>query len=141
MKRAANNGLQDNLTDARALAQARTHGLPPLAANTHRRDPAWRDALAARQLPFRQLLQRCGLCVDGDHIPAAAQQFDDVATAAAAEIDGQCVGGRRSEGIERGEFRPVPIDSVARMMMAYADGMWLHREWTELGDDIGVLID
>jgi AcrR family transcriptional regulator len=45
------------------------------------------------------------------------------------------------EGIERGEFRAVPIDSVARMVMAYADGMWLHREWNELGDDIGVLME
>ncbi len=46
-----------------------------------------------------------------------------------------------AEGISAGEFRPVPIDAVARMTMAYADGMWLHREVNELGDDIGVLLD
>jgi AcrR family transcriptional regulator len=45
------------------------------------------------------------------------------------------------EGVEQGEFRPIPVDSVARMIIAYGDGMWLHREVNELGDDIGVLID
>ncbi len=45
------------------------------------------------------------------------------------------------EGVAQGEFGPVPVDSVARMIIAYGDGMWLHREVNELGDDIGVLID
>jgi AcrR family transcriptional regulator len=45
------------------------------------------------------------------------------------------------EGIERGEFRSLPVDAVARMIIAYGDGMWLHREVNEIGDDIGVLID
>jgi AcrR family transcriptional regulator len=45
------------------------------------------------------------------------------------------------EGIARGEFRALPADAVARMMLAYGDGMWLHREVNELGDDIGVLLD
>lgn len=45
------------------------------------------------------------------------------------------------EGVERGEFRPVPVDAVARMIIAYGDGMWLHREVNETGDHIGVLVD
>lgn len=34
-------------------------------------------------------------------------------------------------GIERGEFRPLPADAVARMIMAYFDGAWLHQELLE----------
>lgn len=32
------------------------------------------------------------------------------------------------EGIENGEFREVPVESTARMIMAYLDGAFLHRE-------------
>ncbi|MDK1021644.1 MAG: TetR/AcrR family transcriptional regulator [Candidatus Hydrogenedentes bacterium] len=32
------------------------------------------------------------------------------------------------QGMENGEFREVPVDSVARMIMAYLDGALLHRE-------------
>ena len=32
------------------------------------------------------------------------------------------------QGIEDGEFREVPVDSAARMIMAYLDGALLHRE-------------
>lgn len=46
-----------------------------------------------------------------------------------------------AEGVESGELRPVPVEAVARMTMAYADGMWLHRELNEIGGDIGVLLD
>ena len=35
------------LPDARLLAQAREHGMPPLAANSLARDPVWRAALAS----------------------------------------------------------------------------------------------
>ena len=45
------------------------------------------------------------------------------------------------EGVKSGEFRPIPLDAVARMIIAYGDGLWLHREVNEIGDDIGVLID
>ncbi len=45
------------------------------------------------------------------------------------------------EGIASGEFRRVPTDQVAGLVMAYSDGTWLHRELRESGDDIGVLLD
>ena len=32
------------------------------------------------------------------------------------------------EGIASGEFRPVPVEQVARLTMAYMDGALLHRE-------------
>src|SRR5262249_47217509 len=31
------------------------------------------------------------------------------------------------EGIDAGEFRPMPIDAVARMIIAYGDGIWMDR--------------
>jgi AcrR family transcriptional regulator len=45
------------------------------------------------------------------------------------------------EGIASGEFRPLPADAVAGLIMAYGDGSWLHRELRGTGDDIGILID
>jgi len=45
------------------------------------------------------------------------------------------------EGIANGEFRPVPADAIAGLIMAYGDGTWLHRELRNSGEDIGVLID
>jgi len=45
------------------------------------------------------------------------------------------------EGIESGEFRPVPVDATARLIMAYIDGIFLHREVNDIGDDIDILID
>lgn len=46
-----------------------------------------------------------------------------------------------AEGIGAGEFRSVPIDATARLIMAYIDGVFLHREVNDLGDDIDVLLD
>src|SRR5262245_31153650 len=34
------------IPDETTLAQCREHGLPPLSIDGHRRNPAWRDALA-----------------------------------------------------------------------------------------------
>lgn len=45
------------------------------------------------------------------------------------------------EGIATGEFRKLPPDAVAGLIMAYGDGMWLHRELRNTGEDIGVVID
>jgi AcrR family transcriptional regulator len=45
------------------------------------------------------------------------------------------------EGIRAGEFRPVPVDATARMIMAYFDGLFLHREVNDIGDDVDVLLD
>ena len=35
------------------------------------------------------------------------------------------------EGIDQGEFRRIPVEQVARMVMAYLDGALLHREIME----------
>ena len=56
-----------------------------------------RDVAAGRQGAGLQLPQGLGLGVDGDHLPAAAQHLDHVAAVAAAEIDGERVGCRRTE--------------------------------------------
>jgi len=45
------------------------------------------------------------------------------------------------EGIEAGEFRSIPVDATARLIMAYIDGIFLHREVNDIGDDIDILID
>ena len=45
------------------------------------------------------------------------------------------------EGMDAGEFRCVPVDATARLIMAYIDGVFLHREVNEIGDDINVLIE
>jgi AcrR family transcriptional regulator len=44
------------------------------------------------------------------------------------------------EGIRAGEFRPVPVDATARLIMAYVDGMFFHREVNDIGDEIDVLL-
>jgi AcrR family transcriptional regulator len=45
------------------------------------------------------------------------------------------------EGIHSGEFRRVPVDATARLIMAYFDGLFLHREVNDIGDEIDVLLD
>lgn len=45
------------------------------------------------------------------------------------------------EGIRSGEFRAVPVHATARMIMAYFDGLFLHREVNDIGDDVDVLLD
>lgn len=44
------------------------------------------------------------------------------------------------EGIASGEFRPVPVDAVARMIMAYFDGAWLHQELNDSSPDMDALL-
>ena len=60
-----------------------------------------RDTLRARKISRGKLAQRFRFRIDGNHMPAAAQQLDDVATVAAAEIDRQRLGRRRAEVVER----------------------------------------
>jgi AcrR family transcriptional regulator len=45
------------------------------------------------------------------------------------------------EGLRSGEFRAVPVHATARMIMAYFDGLFLHREVNDIGDDVDVLLD
>ena len=45
------------------------------------------------------------------------------------------------DGIRAGEFRPVPVDATARLIMAYVDGTFFHREVNDIGDDIDVLLE
>ncbi len=45
------------------------------------------------------------------------------------------------QGIAAGEFRPVPVDAVARMIMAYFDGAWLHQELHEASPDTEAVLE
>jgi hypothetical protein len=45
------------------------------------------------------------------------------------------------EGVRNGEFRPVPVDATARLLMAYVDGVFLHREVNDIGENIDVLLE
>ena len=74
-----------------------------------------RDALGVGQLARGELAQRLGLGIDGDDAPAASQNFDDVASVAAAEIDRQRIGGRFAERVERSQQRPARR-SVAQLL-------------------------
>ena len=61
--------------------------------------------MVAGQLARGELAQRLRLGIDGDDAPAASQNFDDVASVTAAEIDRQRIGGRFAERIERSQQR------------------------------------
>ena len=75
-----------------------------------------RDVAAGRQGTGLELPQGLGLGVDGDHLPAAAQHLDHVAAVAAAEIDGESVGRRRTEPVEGGQQR-APRRTVAQLLV------------------------
>ena len=38
-------------------------------------------------------------------------------------------------------YLPVPVAATARMIMAYFDGLFLHREINDIGDDVDVLLE
>lgn len=45
------------------------------------------------------------------------------------------------QGMEDGEFREVPVDSAARMVMAYLDGALLHREINDPESTASAILD
>jgi len=94
---------------------------------------AGRDTVAARPELVRAQLEFMAQAVRDPEIKEWFRQTYVTQRAFLAQI--------LQEGIDSGEFRPVPVEAAASMVMAYADGTWLQREYHGTCDDIGVLID
>lgn len=45
------------------------------------------------------------------------------------------------QGIDEGAFRPVPVEAVARLVMAYLDGALLHREIRDPEGSVEAVLD
>lgn len=56
-------------------------------------------------------------------------------------VDRQFLESILEEGIRSGEFREVPVGSMARMIMAYLDGALLHRELNDPGARASPVLD
>ena len=95
--------LVKSLRLAKRHGEARVHQLHAerhrhlLEARVDRRDVAPGSPRAA------SCRSASGSAVDGDDAPAAPQNFDDVASVAAAEIDRERIGRRFAERVERGD--------------------------------------